>query len=289
MMQPCLIAEIGCNHCGRMELARELVETAAQFCKTPFVKFQKRNPREVLTEREFSLPHPNPMHSYGDSYGEHREFLEFSLDQHRELMAHCAACGVGYSCSVWDLSSAREIAGLGPAFIKVPSACNTHFEMARLLCDEFSGELHVALGMTSAVEIDEIVSFYEARGRARDVVLYHCTSGYPVSFDELNLLEIERLRSLYSGTVKAFGFSGHHLGIAADIAAYTLGASFIERHFTLDRTMKGTDHAASLEPDGMRRLWRDLQAVHRTLRHKDKEILDVEEPQRKKLKWNRNQ
>jgi len=288
MRLPFLIAEIGCNHCGDFEHAKELVRTAAEFCKVPCVKFQKRTTREVLSTAEYDAPHPNPRNSYGDTYGEHRENLEFSLEQHRELKAFCEELGVVYSCSVWDLTSAREIASLEPQLIKVPSACNTWFELAKVLCHEYAGELHVSLGMTSTREMDAIVDYYTTQGRVKDLVLYHCTSGYPVSFEDVNLLEIPKLVERYGGVVKGIGFSGHHLGLAIDIAAYALGAAYVERHYTLDRTQKGTDHAASLEPDGLRRLWRDLQATNKAMGEKPKEILDIEEPQRRKLKWNRN-
>jgi N-acetylneuraminate synthase len=139
--------------------------------------------------------------------------------------------------------------------------------------------------MTTIAEIEAIVKSYEERGRAQDVVLYACTSGYPVPFEDLCLLEIRRLKERFGDRVKEIGFSGHHLGIAADIAAMTLGATTIERHFTLDRTWKGTDHAASLEPDGMRRLKRDLEHVSKALTYKAKDILDIEAVQRAKLKW----
>jgi N-acetylneuraminate synthase len=115
-------------------------------------------------------------------------------------------------------------------------------------------------------------------------VIYSCTSGYPVDFEDVCLLEITRLREKFGDIVKHIGFSGHHNGIAIDNAAYTLGATHMERHFTLNRTWKGTDHAASLEQDGMRRLVRDLNACHTALTYKSKEILDVEDVQRKKLK-----
>ena len=121
-------------------------------------------------------------------------------------------------------------------------------------------------------------------GRLKDLVLYHCVSGYPVENDQLYLLELTRLADSYGGKVKNIGFSGHHKGIAPDIAALSLGAKYFERHFSLDRTLKGTDHAASLEPDGLRRLTRDLRSVHTALKRKDREILDVEEVQRTKLK-----
>jgi sialic acid synthase len=288
MKAPFLIAEIGCNHCGDFSHAVELVRTAAEFGRVPCVKLQKRSPREVLSPTEFDAPHPEPRNSYGETYGAHREALEFTVEQHRELKALSDSLGVAYSASVWDLTSARDIAALAPPLIKIPSACNTWYELAEVLCSEFGGEIHVSLGMTTAAEMDEIVAFYEGKGRAQDLVLYHCTSGYPVKFEETNLLEIPRLCKQYGGRVKGIGFSGHHLGIAVDVAAYALGATYIERHFTLDRTQKGTDHAASLEPDGLRRLQRDLLAAHAAMTAKPSDILPVEEPQRRKLKWNRN-
>lgn len=108
-------------------------------------------------------------------------------------------------------------------------------------------------------------------------MIYDCTSGYPVPFEDICLLELSRLRELYSDRVKAIGFSGHHLGIAVDSAAVALGAEWIERHYTLDRTWKGTDHAASLEPDGVRKLVRDCRAVAKALTYKSKDVLDIEE------------
>jgi N-acetylneuraminate synthase len=285
MEPPKVIAEIGCNHRGSLETAREMIGIAKTFCRVDYVKFQKRNNRELLTPEQYAAPHPNPIHAYGRSYGEHREFLEFTLDQHRALADYCALLGVGYASSVWDLTSAREIASLAPDFIKIPSATNLHFELLGYLCGHYGGEIHVSLGMTTREEQERIVAFFEQRGRARDLVLYACTSGYPVSFDDLCLEEISRLRASYGARVRAVGFSGHHLGIAADMAAQALGASWIERHFTLDRTWKGTDHAASLEPDGLRRLVRDTRAVARALAPRPCELLEVELPQRRKLKW----
>lgn len=284
MKSPKIIAEIGCNHKGDLSVAKEMILTAALFCKVDVVKFQKRNNRELLTEAEYDAPHPEPSNSYGATYGEHREALEFSLDQHRELKAWCEENHLIYSSSVWDLTSAREVASLQPDLIKIPSACNLNQDLLSDVCDHYEGEIHLSLGMTTRREEELIVSFFESRGRNQDLVLYSCTSGYPVSFDEVCLLEISRLRDAYRHRVKAIGFSGHHLGIAVDPAAVALGAEWIERHYTLDRTWKGTDHAASLEPDGMRRLARDCRAVARALTCKEKEILDIEEIQRNKLK-----
>jgi sialic acid synthase len=283
---PKIIAEIGCNHKGDMDIAKEMIHIAAYFCKVDVVKFQKRHPRELLSEEEYNAPHPNPMHAYGSTYGEHREFLELGLEQNRQLKKWCEENGVAYSTSVWDLTSAREIISLNPVLIKVPSACNLHFDLLEILARDYAGEIHLSFGMTKREEEEQIVSFLEKHGAASRTVIYSCTSGYPVAFEDICLFEITRLRETFSSRVKEIGFSGHHLGIAADVAAMTLGATWIERHFTLDRTWKGTDHAASLEPDGMRRLVRDVRNVHKALAAKATELLPCENVQRAKLKRN---
>ena len=133
---------------------------------------------------------------------------------------------------------------------------------------------------------EEIVAFFVEKHRNRDLVIYACTSGYPVPFEDVCLLEITRLRDKFGRIVKGIGFSGHHLGIAVDSAAVALGAQYIERHFTLDRTWKGTDHAASLEPDGLRKLARDCRAVQKAMTFKSQDLLDIEQEQRAKLKRN---
>ncbi|WP_422348596.1 N-acetylneuraminate synthase family protein [Flagellimonas sp.] len=283
--EPYIIAEIGCNHKGDMKIAKELIYMAKIFGNANAVKFQKRNNKELLTEEQYNEPHPNPVNSYGNTYGEHREFLEFDVEQHKELMAYCNEVGITYSTSVWDTTSAKEIASLNPEFIKIPSACNNHYEMLGWLCDNYKGELHISTGMTTKDEISTLVDFFEERGRAKDLVVYNCTSGYPVPFEDICLLDILKLKEKYDDRVKSIGFSGHHLGIAVDVAAYTLGAHIIERHFTLDRTWKGTDHAASLEPMGLRKLCRDVRATHQALTYKQKDILDIESVQREKLKY----
>ena len=212
--------------------------------------------------------------------------MEFTAAQHAELKAYCEECGVVYSTSVWDLTSAKEIAALNPELIKIPSACNLNKPMLEWLCDNYKGEIHLSFGMTTKEEEEQIVSFFEGKNRAKDLVIYNCTSGYPVPFEDICLLELKRMREQYADRVKAIGFSGHHLGIAVDAAAVALGAQYIERHYTLDRTWKGTDHAASLEPDGVRKLARDCRAVAKALTYKKEDVLDIEKVQRNKLKKN---
>lgn len=281
-MQPIVIAEIGCNHKGDINIAKKMIQQAA-FCGAQYAKFQKRCNRELLSEKEYNNPHPVPYNSYGETYGEHREFLEFSIEQHAELKQHCENIGIGYACSVWDTTSAKEIAmGLNPDFIKIPSAMNMCMPIYEAL-KGYGGRIHISFGMTTHEEqariIKELVLNF---GFKKDnLVFYHCTSAYPADFETLNLYEIDRMRKLY-GDFK-IGFSGHHKGIAVDVAAYTLGAKYIERHFTLDRTWKGTDHAASLEPGGLNKLVRDLEATHKALQYKTG-VLPCETDQRKKLK-----
>ena len=287
MKKPRVIAEIGCNHKGDLELAKEFIKVAKIYANADVVKFQKRDV-ETWAKRypeQYNAPHPNPENAYGSTYKEHRANLEFNLEQNRELKEYCDEMGIVYSTSVWDMKSAQEIVSLNPELIKIPSACNTNLEMLSWLCDNYDGEIHISTGMTTNKEIDDIVDLFMKKGKNKNLVLYNCTSGYPVPAEDVCLLEITKLREKYEDKVKEIGFSGHHLGIAIDVAAYTLGATTIERHFTLDRTWKGTEHAASLEPDGLRKLVRDLNAVHKALTYKKEEILDIEKVQRKKLKW----
>ena len=282
--KPYVIAEIGCNHKGDIEIAKELIKVAKIFCNVDAVKFQKRNNKELLTEEQYNQPHPNPANSYGDTYGAHREFLEFDVNQHAVLKTYCEDIGITYSTSVWDLTSAKEIASLNPEFIKIPSACNNNKVMLEWLCKNYEGELHISTGMTTKDEIEDLVNLFKTHNRNKDLVLYNCTSGYPVPFEDVCLLDINLLIDKYKNDVKHVGFSGHHLGIAVDVAAYTLGANIIERHYTIDRTWKGTDHAASLEPMGLRKLTRDVNAVYKALQYKNQDILPIEQVQRDKLK-----
>lgn len=290
MERPIIIAEIGCNHMGNIDIAHQMIKLLGTFkllnekSSIDIVKFQKRTNRELLSQEEYNAPHPNPRNSYGNTYGEHREFLEFNLEQHKLLKKWCEEEGVIYSTSTWDLTAAKEIVSLNPKLIKVPSASNLNFPMLEYLRDNYRGEVHLSFGMTNHKEEKEIIEFFKAKNRAKDLVIYSCTSGYPVPFEDICLNEISRLKKSYGTVVKGIGFSGHHLGIAVDVAALALGATYFERHFTLDRTWKGTDHAASLEPQGLQRLARDLRQTALALSSKEKEILDIEEVQRKKLK-----
>lgn len=282
--KPKVISEIGCNHMGKIEIAKELIKMSKDAGAT-VAKFQKRNNKLLLTEDQYSAPHPNPYNSYGDTYGAHREYLELSIDQHRELKEYAESIGIEWATSVWETISAREVISLNPILIKVPSACNNNYEMLKILRDEYDGEVHISFGMTTQDEEKKVIEFFEETNQAKSrLIIYSCTSGYPVPFKDICLLEINRLYEKFENRVKEIGFSGHHLGIAADVAAYTLGSKWIERHFTKDRTWKGTDHAASLEFGGLKKLVRDLHHTFDALNYKGQQILEIESVQREKLK-----
>jgi len=281
-----LIAEIGCNHKGSFEVAKEMIKVAASECKVNIIKFQKRDNKLLLSEKEFISSHPVPENSYGKSYGEHREFLEFNIDQHRQLKKICEDYNADYLSSVWDLVSAREIISLKPKFIKIPSAQNYNLDLLNYVFNNFEGEIFVSLGMTKASETENIVDLSIKAKNNKNLILFHCTSDYPSEFNDLYLQEIKYLKKKYLNIIKDVGFSGHHRGIAVDIAALTLGANYIERHFTLDRTWKGTDHAVSLEPQGLKTLKRNMDHLEKSLKYKtDREnILNSEVFQFNKLK-----
>ena len=176
-----------------MNIAFELLDLAKE-CGADVAKFQKRNSKELLTEEQYNAPRPNSHNSYGDTYGAHREFLEFDLDQNKQLMNYCNEIGIEYSTSVWDVTSANEIVSMNPKMIKVPSACNNHFDMLKVLRDNYNGDVHISLGMTTPEEVEEIIDFFDKDDILKNrVIIYACTSGYPVPFNELCLLEIKKL------------------------------------------------------------------------------------------------
>jgi len=283
--KPVVVAEIGCNHMGNFDIAIELIDIAkAQ--GADYAKFQKRNIRELLTEEQYNLPHPELHNAFAYTYGKHREYLEFSKEQHVLLKKHCDKVGIKYACSTWDVTSAKDIIELNPDYIKVPSASNNNLELLQTLRDEYGGDVHLSLGMTTFEEVKQIIEIFNGnRKKTGRIVLYACTSAYPISEPDTYLLEIRRIIDNYNGLIKAVGFSAHYSGIAMDIAAYTLGATWFERHFTKDRTWKGTDQAASLEPHGLQKVIRDLNFAWAALKYKPSEIAEIEIPHREKLKF----
>lgn len=283
-IEPRLICEIGANHMGDFNLAEKMIKTASITCDVDIIKFQKRDIKGILNNPKYDVPHPNPQNSYGETYAKHRQALEFSQEQHANLKNLCEENGKIYASSVWDIVSAKHILELDPKILKIPSAHNLDFELINYICANFNGEIHLSLGMTYKNEIEEIINFFKEKNKLNRLVLYYCKSTYPCKEEDLNLLQISILKEKYSNQIKAIGFSGHHVGISVDIAALTLGARYFERHFTLDRAFKGTDHAASLAPDGLRRLTRNIREAYLALNHWDGSLDEDELYQRNKLK-----
>jgi sialic acid synthase len=270
-----VIAEIGQNHQGELSIAKELIRTA-KLCGADAVKSQKRDVRLLLTQEEYDRPYDS-AHSFGKTYGEHRERLELSEAEWQELFDYAQELEIDLFASPWDVNSAALLDRLGAPLFKVASASLTNMPLLQQLVATRK-PIILSTGMSTLEEIDRAV---ECLRDASDLVLLQCTSAYPASFAAINLRAMETLRERYQLCV---GLSGHHKGIAVDAAAIALGARVIERHFTLDRTWRGSDHAASLEPAGLSKLVRDIRAVEQALGDGKKRLQECELSARAKLR-----
>jgi len=271
-----LVAEIGCVHAGSALRAIRLVNLAAG-SGADCVKFQKRNPHLSTPEHLKNEAHPNPHFAYGETYLQHRINLELTIEDHIAIKNACDTMRVKYGCSVWDIDSARDIIGLKPYLLKIPSACNLNYNLIEYCLDNHEGDLHVSLGMTSLIQRESLYRKYISEKDR--IIFYHCVSEYPCPFERMQLLGISEI---IEAGFRA-GFSNHGYGIACDIAAMVLGAEYDERHFIDDRTFRHTDAAASLEPEGLRKLRRDFDAVHMALKNKE-DMTEEERLQANKLK-----
>ena len=272
-----IIAEIGCTHIGDLKRAKNLTKLAAE-AGSNIVKFQKRNPIESVPKRLHNKPHPNEMFSYGKTYLEHRINLELNKEEHQELKIYCDGLGVTYATSVWDVTSAKEISKIQPQLVKIPSACNTNFNLLDFVFDKFE-TVHISLGMTTIEERQNLISYIYKNNFHDRSIIYHCTSIYPCPFEKLHLLEIDRLTHIFPNV----GFSNHGYGIAADIVAITLGVKYIERHFIDDRSFRHADASASLEPQGLTKLCRDISNIQKSLEYRPDTLDILEQEQKDKL------
>lgn len=277
--KPFIIAEIGAVHAGSLDRAKYLIELAAQ-SGVDCIKFQKRNPIECVPLRFQNQPHPNPKFAYGNTYLEHRKNLELSIQQHFELKVCCENNGVDYSSSIWDLTSAKEIIDLHPKLIKIPSACNTNWDILNYIYNNFNGQIHLSLGMTSKYERSSIKNFLAENNRFQKTIVYHCTSIYPCPPERLFLNEIFSLTFYF----EKVGFSNHNPEICTDIAAYALGATYFEHHFVDDKNFRHTDAAASLIQKEFIELKRSLMLINQALNDKPEGILPEEAIERNKLR-----
>jgi sialic acid synthase SpsE len=271
-----IIAEIGQNHQGDIEIAKELIRQA-KLCGADAVKSQKRDIPSLLSPEEYARPYASP-NAFAPTYGKHREALELSRETYVELRDFARDLGIVFFSSPWDVPSAQLLHDIEMPWFKVPSACLTHHALLQELVS-FDRPIILSTGMSTMDEIDAAMDVVRD---ASDVYILQCTSSYPSAFRDINLRVIPVLAARYPWAT--IGFSGHHRGIAIDVAAVSFGARVIERHFTLDRTWKGSDHAASLEPPGLARLVRDARATEQALGDGVKRVCEAEIPVRHKLR-----
>jgi sialic acid synthase len=250
--EPCyVIAEIGNNHGGDVATAHRLIDLAAT-AGAHAVKFQRRH-NQTLYSRELLDASYDHEHSYGTTYGAHREALELPIEAYPDLIAHAHGRGMACICTAFDEGSADDSRHVGIDAIKVASGGVTDAALLKHVA-QLGVPIVVSTGGCRSSDIISAacwVGYYTT-----NLALLHCTASYPCRFDELNLSYIRELRALFPDII--IGWSGHDSGISMAVLAYAYGARIVEKHFTSNRAQKGTDHAFSLEPDGMRKLCRDL-------------------------------
>ena len=259
------IAEAGINHNGSIENAKKLIDLAKE-TGSHCVKFQKRTISRILTKEGLDAPYIND-NSFGKTYGEHKAFLEFSYDQFSELKKYSDEIGIMMTASGWDEESVDFLDSINVPFFKMASADLTNWP----LLEHTAKKGRPMILSTGMADLEIVKKTYEfVRQWNNDIVIMQCTSSYPTPESEIHLRVIETYKEEFPEAV--IGFSGHEKGIAISQAAFVLGAKVIERHFTLDRTMKGGDHAASLEKQGLEKLIRDLNILSVALGNKIKKI-----------------
>jgi N-acetylneuraminate synthase len=271
--QPCyIIAEIGINHNGDLALAKKLINVAAA-ANCDAVKFQKRTVDVVYTPEELAKPRESP---FGETNGDLKRGLEYSERDYEEIDRFCREIGIPWFASCWDEASVDIIDRFDVPCFKIASASLTDDNLLRHT--RATGKpIILSTGMSTIEQIDHAV---EVLGK-HDLILMHTTSTYPSAVNELNLRAIATLKQRYGVPV---GYSGHEVGVATSVAAAVLGACTIERHITLDRAMWGSDQAASLEPQGISRVVRDIHACESAMGDGVKRVLDSERPIIQKLR-----
>jgi N-acetylneuraminate synthase len=271
--RPCFVAaEIGINHNGDMEIAKRLISVAvAAGCQA--VKFQKRTVDVVYTREELARERESP---FGTTNGELKRGLELGLEQYQQIDRYCHEVNILWFASCWDEASVDFIDAFSPPCYKIASASLTDDALLRHTRSK-GRPLILSTGMSSLEQIEHAV---EVVGK-KDLVVLHACSAYPSAYGDLNLRAMASLRERLGVPV---GYSGHETGLSSTIAAVALGASVVERHVTLDRAMWGTDQAASLEPNGITRLVRDIRLVESAMGDGVKKVQPSEIPVMKKLR-----
>ena len=268
-----IIAEIGINHNGDIEIAKQLMDVAVETgCDA--VKFQKRTPEICVPEEQKSIPRETPWGSM--TYFEYKKRIEFEQPEFEQIDAYAKKIGIDWFASPWDVPSVDFLEGFNVPCQKIASACLTDSELLTAV-NKTKTTTILSTGMSSIEEIDKAVSLLNNVPLA----IAQATSTYPAEASELNLRAIQTFADKYKVPV---GYSGHERGLQVTIAAVALGATFIERHITLDRSMWGTDHSASLEPEGLKKLVRDIRIIELALGDGKKKVYDSEIPIRAKLR-----
>ena len=266
---PFVIAEIGHNHQGDLKTAKDIFRAAAQSGASA-VKLQKRDNRSLFTREMFNKPYDNE-NSFGATYGEHREALEFGKAEYEELLAEAARLDVTFFATAFDVPSADFLADLNVPAYKISSGDLTNTPLLRYVA-RIGKPMVISTGGGTLEDVQR--AYDRIMPINSQLCILQCTAGYPVEFSELDLRVITTYRERFPDVV--IGYSGHDNGIAMPLAAYMLGARVIEKHFTLSRSMKGTDHSFSLEPVGMKKMVRDLRRVQLALGDGRKKVYATE-------------
>ena len=271
--RPCyVVAEIGINHNGDIDLAKKLINVAIG-ADCDAVKFQKRTIDVVYTPEELAKPRESP---FGNTNGDLKRGLEFGREEFEELDRYCREVKIDWFASCWDEASVDFIAQFQVPCFKIASASITDDNLLRHT-RAVGKPIILSTGMSTIEQVDRAV---DVLGK-KDLVILHACSTYPAYYEELNLKVIDVLRDRYGVPV---GYSGHETGLPSSVTAATLGACIVERHITLDRSMWGSDHAASLEPNGITRLVRDIRLIEKSMGDGVKRVLEREQPIIKKLR-----
>lgn len=275
LKKPYLIAEIGINHNGDLEIAKKLID-AAFACSWDCVKFQKRNPEICVPDNQKSIERDTPWGRM--TYLEYKHRVEFGKEQYDYIENYCRLKPLNWTMSVWDIDSLNFAMKYDLPFLKIPSAHLSNQELLKAACLT-KLPVVVSTGMSTIEELDEAVELL--REFSSQYVLMHCNSSYPAKYDELNLRMIPKLKKRYNCVV---GYSGHEYGLDSTTIAASLGAMIIERHITLDHSMWGTDQSSSVEIQGMDKLYKQISGVQAVLGDGEKHIYEGEKKVRGKLK-----
>ncbi|MFN2453677.1 MAG: N-acetylneuraminate synthase family protein [Pyrinomonadaceae bacterium] len=270
---PCfIVAEIGINHNGDLDLARRLI-AASSLSNCDGVKFQKRTVEVVYSAEELAKPRENP---FGTTNGDLKRGLEFDYDDYQAIDTYCRMHNIAWFASCWDEAAVDFVEQFNPPCYKIASASLTDAGLLRHH-RRYERPIILSTGMSTLEQIDQAVDILGTE----DLILLHTTSTYPSRLEELNLSAIKTLHDRYGVPV---GYSGHEVGLATSVAAVALGACMIERHISLDRAMWGSDQAASVEPQGFAKLVRDIRAVETAIGDGAKIVYESEVPIMQKLR-----